>query len=129
MMSTIGMASLLFLVIYGPGPAWEPGKPTREQPLQQHGSYMLDLHEQGVMREAGGFVDADGGAAVIFAVDERQARSILDTDPAIERGVMSYTLRQWAPLDWTALGERRRARREQEAAGAEHPAPEPAPQD
>ncbi|MDH5824497.1 YciI family protein [Luteimonas sp. RD2P54] len=122
MMSTIGMASLLFLVIYGPGPAWEPGKPTREQPLQEHGSYMLDLYEQGVLREAGGFADADGGAAVIHAADERQARAMLDADPVIERGVMTYTLRQWAPQDWQAIGERRRARRAQQASA-------PAPQD
>lgn len=33
-----------YLVVCRPGPAWLPGKPLSEQPLQEHGKYMLSLH-------------------------------------------------------------------------------------
>lgn len=122
MTGTIAMASLLFLVIYGPGPAWLPGKATDQQPLREHGRYMMELHERQVLREAGGFVDADGGAAVIFAANEDEARAIAEADPAVEQGIMRYTLRQWAPQDWARIRERAKARERAAAA----PPPEPA---
>jgi hypothetical protein len=36
-----------FLVIYRPGPAWLPNKPPSEQPLLEHGRYMLSLFAKG----------------------------------------------------------------------------------
>ena len=34
---------ITFLIIYRPGPAWLPGKSVSEQPLKEHGRYMLGL--------------------------------------------------------------------------------------
>jgi hypothetical protein len=36
-------AKMTFLVIYRPGPSWLVGKPISEQPLKEHGKYMLSL--------------------------------------------------------------------------------------
>ena len=51
-----------YLCVYRPGPRWLPGKPLAEQPLREHGRYMLDLYKRGVMRMAGRFADGSGGA-------------------------------------------------------------------
>src|SRR5687768_11259018 len=59
-----------FLCVYSPGPRWLPGKPLSEQPLREHGRYMLDLYRRGVMRLAGRFADGSGGAMLFGADDE-----------------------------------------------------------
>ena len=42
-----------YLVVYRPGPAWLTGKSVMEQPLKEHGKYMLSLYIKGSMRLAG----------------------------------------------------------------------------
>jgi hypothetical protein len=39
-----------FLVIYRPSPAWLAGKPISEQPLKEHGTYILSLYAQGLVK-------------------------------------------------------------------------------
>jgi hypothetical protein len=41
-------AKTTFLVIYRPGPAWLVGKSVSEQPLKEHGKYMLSLYVKGI---------------------------------------------------------------------------------
>jgi uncharacterized protein len=106
----LGLNALLFFVIYSPGPAWVEGKPTDQQALRDHGRYMLDLFDQGFMKQAGPFVGSDGGAALIEAESEAAARELLEADPAIAEGVMVYTLRQWSPQDWKGHSDRRQER-------------------
>ena len=36
-------AKTTYLVLYRPGPAWLTGKSVMEQPLKEHGKYMLSL--------------------------------------------------------------------------------------
>ena len=72
-----------YLVIYRPGPRWLPGKPLAEQPLREHGRYMLDLYKRGVMRLAGRFADGSGGAMLIGADDDASAQAIVAADPAV----------------------------------------------
>jgi uncharacterized protein YciI len=110
MFSTLGLNALLFLVVYSPGPAWVEGKPTEQQPLREHGRYMLELFDAGSMNDAGPFVGADGGAAVIAADSEAAARALLEADPAVRDRVMVYTLRQWSPQDWKGHSDRRKQR-------------------
>src|SRR5260370_16933511 len=55
-----------YLVIYRPGPAWLVGKSVREQPLKEHGKYMLNLYIRGSMKLAGPLTD-DAGGAILFA--------------------------------------------------------------
>ncbi len=96
-----------YLVIYRPGPRWLPGKPLAEQPLREHGRYMLDLYQRGVMRLAGRFADGSGGAMLIGADDDAGAQAIVAADPAVVAETFTYELRQWAFVDWASLAKRK----------------------
>ena len=95
-----------FLVVYRPGPRWLPGKPLSEQPLREHGRYMLDLYKRGVMRLAGRFADGSGGAMLFGADDDASAQAIVAADPAVVAQTFTYELRQWAFVDWAALANK-----------------------
>jgi uncharacterized protein YciI len=95
-----------YLCIYRPGPRWLPGKPLSEQPLREHGRYMLDLYQRGVMRLAGRFADGSGGAMLFGADDDASAQAIVAADPAVVAETFGYELRQWAFVDWASLAKR-----------------------
>ena len=95
-----------YLCIYRPGPRWLPGKPLSEQPLREHGRYMLDLYRRGIMRMAGRFADGSGGAMLFGAADDAGAQAIVAADPAVIAATFAYELRQWAFVDWEALARR-----------------------
>lgn len=78
---------ITFLVIYRPGPAWLAGKSVSEQPLKEHGKYMLGLYLKGSMKFAGPLTDNAGGAVVLEVADESQAKAIVAEDPAVKSGV------------------------------------------
>ena len=92
-----------YLCVYRPGPRWLPGKPLSEQPLREHGRYMLDLYKRGVMRLAGRFADGSGGAMLFGADDDASAQAIVAADPAVVAQTLTYELRQWAFVDWAAV--------------------------
>jgi len=92
-----------YLCVYRPGPRWLPGKPLAEQPLREHGRYMLDLYKRGVMRMAGRFADGSGGAMLFGADDDAKAQAIVTADPAVVAQTFTYEVRQWAFVDWAAL--------------------------
>lgn len=87
----------LFLFQYAPGPAWRPGVPMREQGLGPHAAYMQQLQDEGRLFAGGGYVDADGGMAIVSAASMEDARAILAADPAITSGIFVAELRQWLP--------------------------------
>lgn len=89
-----------YLVIYRPGPAWIPGKPLKEQPLKEHGKYMLSLYKSGILKFAGGFRDNAGGAAAFEAENEDEAKAIVAADPAVMSKVFLYELHPWGLVDW-----------------------------
>jgi uncharacterized protein YciI len=95
-----------YLCVYRPGPRWLPGKPLAEQPLREHGRYMLDLYNRGVMRMAGRFADGSGGAMLFGADDDASAQAIVAADPAVVAETFTYELRQWAFVDWASLAKR-----------------------
>lgn len=95
-----------FLVVYQPGPAFRVGKPLKEQPLKEHGQYMLDLYVQGVLLTAGGFGDDTGGALVFSAADGAAAKAIVENDPAVRSGVFIYELHPWRQANWQRRLER-----------------------
>jgi uncharacterized protein YciI len=95
-----------YLCVYRPGPRWLPGKPLSEQPLREHGRYMLDLYKRGVMRLAGRFADGSGGAMLFGADDDASAQAIVAADPAVVAETFTYELRQWAFVDWAALAKK-----------------------
>lgn len=89
-----------FLVIYKPGAAWLKGKSVSEQPLKEHGKYLLGLYKSGVLRFAGPFPDDTGGAAVLEVSSEGEAKKLAEQDPAVMSGVMVYELHPWQLIPW-----------------------------
>lgn len=89
-----------FLVIYRPGPAWLPGKPVSEQPLTEHGKYMLSLFVKGSMKFAGPLTDNAGGAVVLDVADEAEAKAIVAADPAVRAGIFVYEMHPWGLVQW-----------------------------
>jgi uncharacterized protein YciI len=91
---------ITFLVIYRPGPAWLPGKSISEQPLKEHGKYMLGLYVKGSMKFAGPLTDNAGGAVVLEVTDESQAKAIVAEDPAVKSGVFICEMHPWELKPW-----------------------------
>jgi uncharacterized protein YciI len=89
-----------FLVLYRPGPAWVPGKHIREQPPKEHGKYMLQLYERGVMKSAGPFDDDSGAAIVLETADEAEARSVIAADPAVKARIFAPEIHPWGLVPW-----------------------------
>jgi uncharacterized protein YciI len=87
----------LFLFLYRPGPSWRKGAPMKDQGLQPHGAYMKRLLDDGRLYAGGGFVDVDGGMAIMRAKDMDEARALLAADPAITAGIFQAEIRQWRP--------------------------------
>ena len=99
-----------YLITYAAGPAFLAGKPLSEQPLKEHGRYMLDLHKRGVLRMAGGFGDDSGGAAFVDAGSLEAAREIAEADPAVQSKVFVYRVQQWNLVPWQQIAERASAK-------------------
>lgn len=89
-----------WLVVYRPGPSWVAGKPLAEQPLKEHGRYMIELYGKGTLKLAGPFLDDSGGAMVMEAEGEADAKALVAADPAVKGGVMLADLRPWRLVDW-----------------------------
>lgn len=89
-----------FLVVYRPGPAWLTGQPISAQPLQEHGRFLLALYRKGQLRLAGPFSDDTGGALVLEALNESQARTVVDADPAVVDAIFTYELHPWTLVLW-----------------------------
>ena len=89
-----------YLVIYRPGPGWVTGKSIMEQPLQEHGKYMLSLYMKGSMKLAGPLADDAGGAVLLEVSDEAEAKAIVMKDPAVESGIFVYEMHPWKLQRW-----------------------------
>jgi uncharacterized protein YciI len=90
-------ARQLFLFLFSPGPAWQPGVPMRQQDLREHAAYHDRLVREGRGFAGGAYRGMDGGMAIIRAADLAEAQAMLAADPAIVNGVFVAELRQWVP--------------------------------
>ncbi|HET9315508.1 MAG TPA: YciI family protein [Vicinamibacteria bacterium] len=89
-----------YLVVFKPGPAWLPGRPVTEQPIKEHGPYMLGLFKKGIMKFAGPFSDGSGGAYVFEAASDEEADAIVAADPAVIDKVFVPERHPWYLVDW-----------------------------
>lgn len=89
-----------YLVIYRPGPAWLVGKSVLEQPLKEHGKYMLSLYIKGSMKLAGPLTDDAGGAVLLATANEAEAKAIVADDPAVKSGIFTYEMHPWKLQPW-----------------------------
>src|SRR5712672_4648069 len=95
-----------YLVIYRPGPAWLTGKSVMEQPLKEHGKYMLGLYIKGSMRLAGPLTDNAGGAVLLEVCDEAEAKEIVANDPAVKSGIFVYEMHPWKLQPWEEFAKK-----------------------
>ena len=108
-----------YLVFYRPGPAWLTGKSVMEQPLKDHGNYMLSLYIKGSMKLAGPLTDNAGGAVLLEVSDEAEAKAIVANDPAVKSGIFVYEMHPWKPQPWDqfAMKARDAAKTSRQASG------------
>ncbi len=95
-----------YLVIYRPGPAWLKGKSIFEQPLKEHGKYMLGLYIKGSMRLAGPLTDNAGGAVLLVVSEESEAKAIVAHDPAIKSGIFVSEMHPWKLQPWDEFAKK-----------------------
>ena len=98
-----------YLVLYRPGPAWLTGKSIMEQPLKEHGKYMLSLYIKGSMKLAGPLTDNAGGAVLLEVANEAEAMAIVTNDPAVRSGVFVYELHPWKLEPWDEFAKKAKA--------------------
>ena len=95
-----------YLVLYRPGPAWLTGKSVMEQPLKEHGKYMLSLYMKGSMKLAGPFTDNSGGAVLLEVANETEAKAIVTNDPAVKGGVFVFEMHPWKLQPWEEFAKK-----------------------
>ena len=98
-----------YLVLYRPGPAWLTGKSVMEQPLKEHGKYMLSLYIKGSMKLAGPLTDNAGGAVLLEVSNEAEAKAIVANDPAVKSGVFVYEMHPWKLQPWEKFAKKAKA--------------------
>jgi uncharacterized protein len=98
-----------YLVLYRPGPTWLTGKSIMEQPLKEHGKYMLSLYIKGSMKLAGPLTDNAGGAVLLEVANEAEAMAIVTNDPAVKSGVFVYELHPWKLQPWDEFAKKAKA--------------------
>jgi uncharacterized protein YciI len=95
-----------YLVLYRPGPAWLTGKSVMEQPLKEHGKYMLSLYIKGSMKLAGPLTDNAGGAVLLEVSGEAEAKAIVANDPAVKSGVFVCEMHPWKLQPWEEFAKK-----------------------
>ena len=98
-----------YLVLYRPGPKWLTGKSVMEQPLKEHGKYMLSLYTKGSMKIAGPLTDNAGGAVLLEVANEAEAKEIVANDPAVKSGVFVYEMDPWKLQPWEEFARKAKA--------------------
>jgi uncharacterized protein YciI len=77
-----------------------------EQPLKEHGKYMLSLYIKGSMRLAGPLADNAGGAVLLDVSDEAEAKAIVANDPAVKSGIFVYEMHPWKLQPWDEFSKK-----------------------
>ena len=98
-----------YLVFYRPGPAWLTGKSVMDQPLKEHGKYMLSLYMKGSMKLTGPLTDNTGGAVLLEVSNEAEAKTIVGKDPAVKSGVFVYEMHPWKLQPWEEFAKKAKA--------------------
>jgi hypothetical protein len=85
-----------FLVAYRPGPAWEHGKPRRDQTgWSAHGEFMDELVDERVVI-VGGPIDDERAVVVAHQPDAIGLRARLAEDPWDERVLTIERIAEWS---------------------------------
>jgi hypothetical protein len=82
-------------IIYTPGPAWVVGKPMWEQNLTEHAKYHRKLMSEKKLILGGPFDDGNGGLAIIETWNVAEAKSMVNSDPAVLSRLLVPHLHSW----------------------------------
>ncbi len=86
-----------FAIIYDPGPEWKRGEPLSAQGLGDHGRYMRQLAQDGVIILAGPLSTSEGGLVILVAGNLDEAAAIMAQDPAVIQGKFVGRVSEWRP--------------------------------
>ena len=75
----------------------------RKEYLEQHYSWVSKLNDSGIIVYSGFLVDKDhlpggGGLLMIKAESYKIAKSIIEKDPMIIAGLVTWNLQEWVPI-------------------------------
>jgi uncharacterized protein YciI len=111
--TNISDAKKTFLVLYRPGPNWDPAKRVWEQQLGGHKDYLIDRYADGALKFAGPFTDDWGGGVVVQVATIEVAAEIAKHDPAVMNGIFTFEIHPWFLVNWDeALAQRETGARE-----------------
>jgi uncharacterized protein YciI len=86
-----------FVILWGPGAAWTPGKTVREQAYwTEHAAFMDRLFANGTVIMGGPFSDGTGSLVLVEAEEENEVRTLFANDPFVVHQVFALSsLKQW----------------------------------
>ena len=90
-----------YVVLLDPGPAWAEGEPVAGQDrsvLGAHLGRMRRRYDEGSLLFGGRFASGFGGVALLEAESSAAAAAIMDADPAVAAGLMTYRLHEVRPF-------------------------------
>jgi uncharacterized protein YciI len=86
----------MFVMIYTPGPAWQPVNTVAELPFyREHVRYIKQVFATGRLLMGGAFLDNQGALGILDVESEAQARDIAARDPFVQAGVVEAHLHPW----------------------------------
>jgi YCII-related domain-containing protein len=88
--------TVMFAVVYRPGPAWKPGVPMASQGLGPHVRYMTTLLQDGRIAAAGP-LGPEGGLVLLYARDLADAQTVVAADPAVQAGLFTGRPERFVP--------------------------------
>lgn len=90
----------LYLVFRGPGPAWVPGTPTREQPLwDEHAAFMDRMFDEGRVVLGGPYADYSRNLVIVKGRDVAEVAERFREDPWTTAGILSEA----EVIEWTVF--------------------------
>jgi uncharacterized protein len=85
-----------FAVIYKPGSTWEPGLPFHGQAgVHHHRDFLAEQYKAETLVFGGPFLDDSGGLAVFQVASREQLEKILQSDRAVQSGLLDYEVRPY----------------------------------
>ena len=82
------------VVYYTKGENWVDGKSVYEQALMDHGNFMADLLEKGLLVISGPLTDSIGGLLILNMDSLEEARYLIKKDPGVINGVFKAEIKQ-----------------------------------
>ena len=90
-------AKRTFVLSASAGPAWIPGKTSREQPFwDEHAAFMDRLFADGMVVMGVPYADMRGTMVILEASHEEQVYAVFKDDPFVTQGVLRIeSVREW----------------------------------